>query len=104
MACPTPVFALMLLLDVQVLSVTPNVDLRSLCAEGTLFHERGGEPGTPARDSLQGVALVRCFPKSGRTHQIRLHMAHLGHPLVGDELYGVTGPWINRQVSERARG
>lgn len=63
-----------------------------------LFDDRGGEPGSAARDSLRGVALVRCYPKSGRTHQIRLHMAHLGHPLIGDELYGVTGPWIGRQV------
>lgn len=33
-------------------------------------------------------SLVRLFPKTGRTHQIRVHMMHLGHPLVGDELYG----------------
>lgn len=83
----------------QVLAVNASVDLRPLCEEGVLFHERGGEPGSAARDSLRGAALVRCYPKSGRTHQIRLHMAHLGHPLIGDELYGVTGPWIGRQVS-----
>lgn len=89
---------LRLLLPHQVLSVNPDIDLRSLCEEGTLFHERGGEPGSVSRDSLRGVALIRCYPKSGRTHQIRLHMAHLGHPLIGDEVYGVTGPWIGRQV------
>lgn len=39
--------------------------------------------------SQQGEAysMVRLFPKTGRTHQIRVHMKHLGHPLVGDELY-----------------
>jgi len=36
-----------------------------------------------------GVAsLVRCKLETGRTHQIRVHMAHLGHPLLGDNVYG----------------
>lgn len=39
--------------------------------------------------SLRGVALLACAPRTGRTHQIRLHAAHVGHPLLGDELYGV---------------
>ncbi len=34
------------------------------------------------------LALIRCNLKSGRTHQIRVHMAHLKHPLVGDMVYG----------------
>lgn len=32
-------------------------------------------------------SLVRCFPKTGRTHQIRVHMQHIGHPLVSDGTY-----------------
>jgi len=35
-------------------------------------------------------ALVECFPKTGRQHQIRVHLEHAGHPIVGDKLYGIT--------------
>ena len=34
--------------------------------------------------------LARCFPATGRTNQIRIHLAHVGHPLIGDKLYGRT--------------
>ncbi len=33
-------------------------------------------------------SLVELSPKTGRTHQIRVHMSHIGHPLVGDRRYG----------------
>jgi 23S rRNA pseudouridine1911/1915/1917 synthase len=39
------------------------------------------------KNSYQGFSLVECWPKTGRTHQIRVHMAHIKHPLVGDKLY-----------------
>ena len=45
--------------------------------------------GEDARGSRQPVAsLVECRLETGRTHQIRVHMAHIGHPLVGDRDYG----------------
>lgn len=50
----------------------------------------------------KGAALVRCHPRTGRTHQIRIHMAHAGHPLMGDDLYGLEGPWISRQALHAA--
>jgi 23S rRNA pseudouridine1911/1915/1917 synthase len=34
------------------------------------------------------ASLVRCVLETGRTHQIRVHMAHIGHPLLGDATYG----------------
>lgn len=37
-----------------------------------------------------GITQIECKLDTGRTHQIRVHMAHVGHPLLGDELYGGT--------------
>ena len=37
------------------------------------------------------AALVRCTLATGRTHQIRVHLAHIGHPLIGDPVYGRAG-------------
>lgn len=41
---------------------------------------------------LRDAALVECKLETGRTHQVRVHMASLGHPLVGDPVYGRTKP------------
>ncbi len=50
-----------------------------------------GKPAQTGISLLQNAeqgCLVRCALRTGRTHQIRVHMAHLGHPLVADALYG----------------
>lgn len=41
--------------------------------------------------------LIFAEPKTGRTHQIRVHMEHLGYPIVGDSLYGGSKSLLNRQ-------
>ncbi len=52
------------------------------------------QSGKTARTTIECLdhhaqaCLVRCSLHTGRTHQIRVHMAHLGHPLLGDALYG----------------
>lgn len=46
----------------------------------------------PAREGLPALTLVEAFPESGRTHQIRVHLAHLGHPLAVDPDYGDAEP------------
>jgi len=39
-------------------------------------------------ERLRSAAMVECRLETGRTHQVRVHMAHLGHPLIGDPVYG----------------
>lgn len=46
------------------------------------------------REQYEGYALVECEIKTGRTHQIRVHLQYIGHPIVGDIMYGgeIVGP------------
>jgi 23S rRNA pseudouridine1911/1915/1917 synthase len=51
----------------------------------------GGKPAFTTFELLQDAeqgCWVRASLQTGRTHQIRVHMAHIGHPLIADELYG----------------
>ena len=45
-----------------------------------------------------GHTLVQAHPITGRTHQLRVHFAHLGHPITGDDLYGSPSPDIERHA------
>ncbi|MGM7700929.1 RluA family pseudouridine synthase [Pseudalkalibacillus sp. Hm43] len=48
--------------------------------------------------SYKEYAFLKLRLETGRTHQIRVHMAHIGHPLLGDDLYGGTLQFIERQA------
>jgi 23S rRNA pseudouridine1911/1915/1917 synthase len=48
--------------------------------------------------SFPDTSLLELTLDTGRTHQIRLHLAHLGYPIIGDGMYGVRVPWMNRQA------
>jgi len=54
---------------------------------------------------LHGSALVRCHLQTGRTHQIRVHLAEHGHPVLGDPLYGksIGDPELRRVSTELGR-
>jgi 23S rRNA pseudouridine1911/1915/1917 synthase len=50
----------------------------------------GGKPAVTFYEVVErfrGFAMVRCEPKTGRTHQIRIHLTHIGHPILADKLY-----------------
>ena len=49
-----------------------------------------------------GHTLVRAHPMTGRTHQLRVHFAHLGYPITGDDLYGQASPDIARHALHAA--
>ena len=44
------------------------------------------------------ISIVKCILETGRTHQIRVHMSYIGHPLLGDDLYGGNTKFIKRQA------
>ncbi|MDF2557073.1 MAG: yjbO [Bacillales bacterium] len=62
------------------------------------------EDGQYAYTEYSTISVFKCFShvelklKTGRTHQIRVHMSHIGHPLLGDSLYGGTEERIKRQA------
>ena len=74
------------------------IDLPLGPKEGSLVEQEVRPDGKPARTRYEvlsvhgGRALLQLVLDTGRTHQIRVHMAHLGHPLTGDFLYGEERP------------
>ena len=71
-----------------------DIDLPIGRAESSLLKRQADPLGQPAHThyevlaASQGRALLRLTPTTGRTHQLRGHMAAIGHPLTGDWLYG----------------
>ncbi len=71
-----------------------DIDLPLGRAEGSLLRRQVDAQGAPAHthyevlSAAHGRALLRLTPTTGRTHQLRVHMAAIGHPLTGDWLYG----------------
>ena len=81
-----------------------SITLPILRAEGSIICRRTGSEGKPSRTDYRvlasggGHTMVRAVPVTGRTHQIRVHFAALGHPLAGDDLYGGSRALIGRQA------
>lgn len=88
-------------------------------ASGTIDAPIGAHPSLPNRRAIQiqgeqaithyrtihsfsDASLLELTLETGRTHQIRLHLAHLGYPILGDGMYGIRSPWIARQALHAA--
>lgn len=54
-------------------------------------------------EQYRGCTYLQCRLETGRTHQIRVHMAHLGHPLLGDGVYGKPYPGLTGQCLHARR-
>lgn len=52
---------------------------------------------------LKNASLLTLVLETGRTHQIRVHLAHIGHPIIGDSLYGENSGCISRQALHAAK-
>ena len=68
--------------------------------------KRGGKPSQTRYQVVEvfdGYALVELRPQTGRTHQLRVHLAAVGHPIVGDPLYGDGQPFYLSSVKRSYR-
>jgi 23S rRNA pseudouridine1911/1915/1917 synthase len=68
-----------------------------------MVHDRGGQPSATRYERIsvspdRTTSVVRCRLITGRTHQIRVHLAAKGWPIIGDAVYGVRDPRIARQA------
>jgi 23S rRNA pseudouridine1911/1915/1917 synthase len=74
-----------------------------------LIHHEGKESITIIKPikKIENNTLVECIPLTGRQHQIRVHLFSIGHPIVGDPLYGVDNEfadrYLNKQITKEER-
>lgn len=93
-----------------ILQISPKLGLNRVRANGkearTVFKRLAYYPPPPAEDGKpqrEGYSVVRCRPLTGRTHQLRVHLQFLGHPIVNDPIYSnqrVFGPDLARGNDE----
>jgi tRNA pseudouridine32 synthase len=83
--------------DQPILNIAPKVGLNRVRANGkdarSVFRRLAYYGPADLADDRAGYSIVRCFPVTGRTHQLRVHLQYLGHPIVNDPIYANRGVW-----------
>ena len=84
--------------DQPILLISPKLGLNRVRANGksarTVFKKLAYYPPTPdSPKGYKGYSIVRCLPVTGRTHQLRVHLQHLGHPIENDPIYANQRVW-----------
>ena len=69
-------------------------DRKKMCV--TARNSKEAVPHWEVVERFRGYTWVRCRLETGRTHQIRVHMAHIGHPILGDIVYGRKQPELGQ--------
>jgi len=73
--------------DYQVKSFYPSLNLEKMSLLFNQDEEMSLADFKKKSKNYQGFSLLECWPKTGRTHQIRVHLSAIQHPLVGDRTY-----------------
>lgn len=63
-----------------------KIDRKKMCV--TQLNSKPAVTHIKVLERLQGFTYISCRLETGRTHQIRVHLAHIGHPIAGDDVYG----------------
>lgn len=83
-------------IETHLCRTAESIIVRRVCSP-----EEGGDRALTRYRTLavsDGYSLVEAQPVTGRTHQLRVHFAHIGHPIVGDDMYGHPHPDMPRQA------